>query len=62
MDVPNESTILLLIDKDVYGLSVDWLLEDAASNPEKFLMQDSFTAYDHYYFLALFKAVNGLEI
>lgn len=61
-DTPNESTILLLIDGDVYGPSIDWLQEDAANNPEKFLMQDFFTAYDHYYFLALFKAVNGLEI
>lgn len=62
VDVPNESTILLLIDKDVYSLSVDWLQEGAVNNPEKFLMQDSFMAYEHYYFLALFKAVNGLEI
>lgn len=62
VDVPNESTILLLIDKDVYSLSIDWLQEDVINNPEKFLMQDSFMANDHYYFLALFKAVNGLEI
>lgn len=61
-DAPNESIILLLIDGDVYGSHTDWLQEDVANNPEKFLMQDFFTAYDHDYFLALFKAVNGLEI
>lgn len=62
VDVPNESTILLLIDEDVYGLSTDWLHEDAVNNPENFMMQDSFVANNHSYSLALFKAVNGLKI